>query len=58
MSKHLCAWPGRSRVPSIAECKISKRESIVLLEASSVDRVPELVSVRYGRMLENPFSYY
>jgi len=31
---------------------------IALLEEQAVSRVPELVPVRYGRMLASPFSYY
>ena len=33
-------------------------DPVSLLEASSRTRVPDLVPVRYGRMLESPFSFY
>ena len=32
-------------------------DPIVLLEESSVGRLPELVPIRYGRMLESPFAF-
>jgi uncharacterized protein (DUF2252 family) len=42
----------------LAEFKPSKRDPIALLEASNVGRVPELIPIRYGRMLANPFAFY
>ena len=42
----------------LAVCKIEKRDPIALLEASNVGRVPELIPIRYGRMLANPFAFY
>jgi uncharacterized protein (DUF2252 family) len=33
-------------------------DPISLLEASSVGRIPELIPVRYGRMLQSPLSFY
>src|SRR4051794_38733195 len=33
------------------------RDPVALLEESNADRVPELVPVRYGRMLESEFAY-
>jgi uncharacterized protein (DUF2252 family) len=33
------------------------RDPIKVLEASSKDRVPELVPIRYGRMLRSPFTF-
>lgn len=50
----------RKKVPraKLAQCKIATRDPIALLEASNVGRVPELVPIRYGRMLENPFAFY
>jgi uncharacterized protein (DUF2252 family) len=42
----------------LAVCKIDKRDPIALLEASNVGRVPELIPIRYGRMLANPFAFY
>ena len=29
-----------------------------MLEAQAADRVPELVPIRYGRMLASPFTFY
>lgn len=34
------------------------RDLLALLEASSKDRVPALVPVRYGRMLVSPFTFF
>src|SRR4249919_1105331 len=33
-------------------------DPIALLEEQAKTRVPELVPVRYGRMLESPFAFY
>jgi hypothetical protein len=33
-------------------------DPVALLEAQAVTRVPELVPVRYGRMLASPFTFY
>ena len=33
-------------------------DPVALLEEQSADRVPELVPVRYGRMIATPFSYF
>jgi uncharacterized protein (DUF2252 family) len=33
-------------------------DPIELIERQSADRVPELVPIRYGRMLESPFRFY
>jgi uncharacterized protein (DUF2252 family) len=43
---------------ALAEFKPSKRDPIALLEASNIGRVPELVPIRYGRMVANPFAFY
>lgn len=50
----------RAKVPraKLAECKIGKRDPVALLEASNVGRVPELIPVRYGRMVTSPFAFY
>ena len=50
----------RSKAPraKLAECKIADRDPIALLDASNVGRVPELIPIRYGRMVANPFSFY
>ena len=34
-----------------------RREPVDLLEEQAVSRVPELVPVRYGRMLTSPFAF-
>lgn len=33
-------------------------EAISILQAADKDRVPELVPIRYGRMLQSPFTFY
>jgi uncharacterized protein (DUF2252 family) len=35
----------------------SNRDAIAILEASNQDRLPELVPIRYGRMLRSPFTF-
>ena len=34
------------------------RDAVTLLEEQSADRVPELVPIRYGRMLQSAFTFY
>jgi uncharacterized protein (DUF2252 family) len=34
------------------------RDAVALLEQQAVTRVPELVPIRYGRMLVSPFTFY
>jgi uncharacterized protein (DUF2252 family) len=36
----------------------SRRDPIDLLIESSVGRVPELLPIRYGRMMQSPFAFY
>jgi len=51
----------RQRVPldSQAEFVTSGRsDPIELLESQAVTRVPELVPIRYGRMIASPFAFY
>ena len=36
----------------------TRRDPIALLEEQAVSRVPELVPIRYGRMLVSPFAFY
>jgi uncharacterized protein (DUF2252 family) len=43
---------------SLAQFKVSKRDPIALLDASNAGRVPELIPVRYARMVANPFAFY
>src|SRR5262245_43858217 len=33
-------------------------DPIALLRASDAERIPELVPIRYGRMLQSPFAFY
>lgn len=43
-----------------ARCKAGPErfDPVAVLESQSADRVPELVPIRYGRMLESPFRFY
>lgn len=36
----------------------TRRDPIDILIESSVDRVPELLPIRYGRMMQSPFAFY
>src|SRR5579871_1378776 len=36
----------------------NRRDPIALLEESSKGRLPELIPIRYGRMLPSPFTFY
>jgi uncharacterized protein (DUF2252 family) len=35
-----------------------RRDPVTLLEEQAVDRIPELIPIRYGRMLASPFSFF
>src|SRR3954469_23526593 len=35
-----------------------RRDPVAVLEAQAQTRVPELVPIRYGRMLVSPFTFY
>ncbi|MGL4204595.1 MAG: DUF2252 domain-containing protein [Aeromonadaceae bacterium] len=50
----------RKRVPRRAHAKIGQpqRDVVALLEQSSLDRLPRLVPLRYGRMLNSPFAFF
>ena len=37
---------------------LSGRDPVALLEEQATTRVPELVPIRYGRMLVSPFTFY
>lgn len=39
------------------QAQASRRNPIDVLEESNRDRLPELVPIRYGRMLRNPFAF-
>lgn len=50
----------RSEMPrkAHAEFTIPERDAVAILEQQHATRLPELVPVRIGRMLESPFAYY
>ncbi|MFF5478073.1 DUF2252 domain-containing protein [Streptomyces sp. NPDC012935] len=52
----------RARVPRSEQAVFAPDEKrpdpIDIIERQSAERVPELVPVRYGRMLESPFRFY
>ena len=51
----------RAEVPRSAQAQIdfdTPRDPVALLEEQAVSRVPELVPIRYGRMLVSPFAFY
>jgi len=43
---------------AVFEPATDRPDPIALLEEQAASRVPELVPVRWGRMLVSPFSYY
>ena len=52
----------RAEVPrsvhAVWEAAASRRDPVDLLEEQAKTRVPELVPIRYGRMLVSPFTFY
>ncbi|WP_438828814.1 DUF2252 domain-containing protein [Streptomyces klenkii] len=52
----------RRRMPRSAHAEpppaAGRADPVELLERQSADRVPELVPLRYGRMLESPLAFY
>ena len=36
----------------------NRKDPVALLQESDTDRLPELVPIRYGRMLQSPFAFY
>ena len=52
----------RSQVPRSSQAMFdppsSRPDPVALLEAQAANRLPELVPVRYGRMLVSPFTFY
>jgi uncharacterized protein (DUF2252 family) len=51
----------RAEVPRSSQAEIDfpkRRDPVALLEEQAVSRVPELVPIRYGRMLVSPFAFY
>ena len=43
---------------SHAEWQAGQRDPVALLEEQAATRVPELVPIRYGRMLSSPFAFF
>jgi uncharacterized protein (DUF2252 family) len=43
---------------AIYEPSLARVDPVVLLERQAATRVPELVPIRYGRMLVSPFTFY
>jgi uncharacterized protein (DUF2252 family) len=51
----------RAQVPRSSQSALevgAERDSVALLEAQNASRVPELVPVRYGRMLASPLAFF
>jgi len=51
----------RSEVPRSSQSEIdfsARRDPVGLLEEQGLSRVPELVPIRYGRMLASPFAFF
>ena len=51
----------RAEVPRSLHAQVEfpgERDPVALLEEQAVSRVPELVPIRYGRMLVSPFTFY
>jgi len=51
----------RAEVPRSTQGEVDfpkRRDPVALLEEQAVSRVPELVPIRYGRMLASPFAFY
>jgi uncharacterized protein (DUF2252 family) len=51
----------RAEIPRSSHAQIDfprDRDPVALLEEQSATRLPELVPIRYGRMLASPFSFY
>src|SRR5438045_248794 len=51
----------RAEVPRSLQGEIDfpeRRDPVALLEEQAVSRLPELVPIRYGRMLVSPFAFY
>ncbi|WP_242511413.1 DUF2252 domain-containing protein [Pengzhenrongella frigida] len=51
----------RDRVPLAAQAALvtaGRSDPVAQLEGQAASRVPELVPIRYGRMLDSPFTFY
>ncbi len=50
---------GQVSLASHAELKLSsKRDPLGILHKTDSDRLPELIPIRYGRMLQSPFAFF
>jgi len=59
--RHAAGRAARANVPlgSLADLVVDGRsDPVALLESQAPSRVPELVPIRYGRMVASPFSFY
>ena len=43
---------------AISERPTDRPDPVAILQASDPDRLPELVPIRYGRMLQSPLAFY
>ena len=50
--------PRRPPRRTLSELDLSGRDPIGVLAAQDASRVPELVPIRYGRMLASPLAFY
>ncbi len=61
MSKTETGKALRVRVPRASHAKLkppSDRDPLAILRKTDEDRLPELVPIRYGRMLQSPFAFF
>ena len=60
--RSLLGKEARTRVPRASHAEFEpahdRPDPVSLLERQAVSRVPELVPIRYGRMLVSPFTFY
>jgi len=43
---------------AVWQAPANRPDPLSLLEASSQGRIPQLIPIRYGRMLQSPFTFY
>jgi len=43
---------------SLVDFVLRDRDAVAILEQQNLDRLPDLVPIRIGRMLQSPFAYY
>ncbi len=53
-----CARRSRGRCTASGQPAADRADPVSLLEEQATSRVPELVPLRYGRMLVSPFTFY